>query len=179
MTRWISGLALLVALTGCAEADTEGPGTATNSGAEADAANDGSDGTARRALEAELIAADRAFARAVAEHGLSGWVGGFAPSGRMVAGGESYIGREGIRRTMLPFFADTTLDFTWEPNYAEVAESGDLGYTVGHYEIRAKGDAAPMSETGTYLTVWTRQDDGTWKVKANIGNPDASDGTRR
>lgn len=178
MTRWISALILFVALSGCADTETGGPDSEANGQTPSNARPGGAE-DAERALEAELIAADRAFAKAVADHGLSGWVSGFAPSGRMVTGGESYIGGEGIRRTMLPLFADTTLDFTWDPNYAEVAESGDLGYTVGRYEIRAAGDAAPMSETGTYLTVWTRQDDGTWKVKADIGNPDPPGAARR
>ena len=159
MIRWIFAFALLVAFAGCAEPETGGSDAATT-------VDD------RRALEAELIAADRAFAKAVENHGLAGFVSGFAPSGRLVVGGESYIGSEGIRRTMLPLFADTTLEVTWDPNYAEVAEAGDLGYTVGRYEIRASGDAAPSAGTGTYLTVWVRQDDGTWKVKADIGNPD-------
>ena len=171
MNRWIAALVLLVALSGCADTETGAPDAAATSRSGPSTPAAGSEDS-RRALEAELIAADRAFAKSVAEHGLSGWVGGFAPAGRMVAGGHSYIGGEGIRRTMLPLFADSTLQFTWDPNYAEVAESGDLGYTVGRYEIRASGDAAPMSETGTYLTVWTRRDDGRWKVKADIGNPD-------
>lgn len=172
MTRWIFALTLLVVIAGCADAESGAPADASSSTRKTGAPADGSDENGRRALEAELIAADRAFARAVADHGLSGWVSGFAPSGRMVAGGESYIGREGIRRTMLPLFADSTLSLTWDPNYAEVAASGDLGYTVGRYEISAEGDAASMSETGTYLTVWTRDDDGTWRVKADIGSPD-------
>lgn len=178
MTRWISCLVLLVALSGCAETETGRSDAATSADARSSAAAVGSE-DARRALEAELVAADRAFAKAVDDHGLAGLISRFAPSGRMVIGGESYIGSEGIRRILLPVFADTTLQFTWDPNYAEVAESGDLGYTVGRYELRASGDAAPMSETGTYLTVWTRQDDGTWKVKADIGNPDPPGAPRR
>lgn len=178
MTRWIPALALLVAFAGCADADNGGSDAASRSAAGAGPAAP-SDEDARRVLEAELIAADRAFARSVADHGLSGWVSGFAPSGRMVAGGESHIGREGIRRAMLPLFADSTLSLSWDPNYAEVAASGDLGYTVGRYELQAEGDAAPMAQTGTYLTVWTRQDDGTWKVKADIGNPAPPDTTDR
>lgn len=178
MTRWISALALLVALAGCADAENGGPSATSDGNANPDRAA-ASDEDARRALEAELIAADRAFARSVSQHGLSGWVSGFASAGRMISGGESYIGPEGIRRVMLPLFADSTLDISWDPNYAEVAGSGDMGYTVGRYEIRAEGDAAPMSETGTYLTVWTRQDDGSWKVKADIGNPGPPDTVRR
>ena len=128
-----------------------------------------------RALEAELVAADRAFARSVARSGLGGWLGAFSPTGRMIAGGESFVGPEGVRRAMLPAFADSTFSITWDPTYAEVASSGDMGYTVGRYETRrGEGDAAEV-EAGTYLTVWRRQPDGVWKVQADIGNAAAAD----
>ncbi|MFW6083993.1 MAG: YybH family protein [Gemmatimonadota bacterium] len=179
MTRWISALALLVALVGCADGEGERRDATSSAAAAGASAADRSDVDGRRALEAELVAADRDFARSVAEHGLAGWLSGFAPSGRMIAGGESFIGREGIRRTMLPLFADTTLAITRDPTYAEVAESGDLGYTVGRYEVSAEGEAAWRAETGTYMTVWTRLTDGSWKVKADIANPDRPDRTER
>lgn len=147
--------------------------------ASTDAAPEASDGSstpamteeARRTLEAELVEADREFARQVKRHGIGGWLSGFASSGRMVAGGESYIGQEGIRRAMLPVFADTMLEFTWDPTYAEVAASGDLGYTIGTYEMTTSEAGTAGTVTGTYLTVWRRQPNGEWKVQADIGNP--------
>lgn len=146
----------------------------------ADAANDTAEKTATdedrlRSLEAELVEADRRLAASVQRHGLTGWITGFAPSGRMIAGGRSHVGPEGIRRTMLPLYADTSFSITWEPNYAEVATSGDMGYTVGRYERRSRVDGEPVVDSGTYLTVWRRQEDGTWKAKADIGNPDAAE----
>lgn len=163
MYRWI-----LVALTLCVV-------TACS-----DAANDAADANALdeeriRNLESELIAADRRFSASVQRSGLAAWITAFAPSGRMIADGQSYVGPEGIRRAMLPVFADTTFSITWDPNYAEVAASGDLGYTVGRYERRSRAEGETVVNSGTYLTVWRRQEDGSWKVKADIGNPDAGD----
>lgn len=129
------------------------------------------DEAATRALEAELVEADRNFASTVERDGLGGWMAAFAPGGRMIGGGESHIGLEAIRREMLPVFADSTFSLTWDPIYAEVAASGDLGYTVGRYTASSgSGDAAARQE-GTYLTVWRRQPNGAWKVQADIGNP--------
>ena len=76
---------------------------------------------------------------------------------------------------MLPVYADTTFSITWDPNYAEVAASGDMGYTVGRYERTSRAEGETVVNAGTYLTVWRRQEDGSWKVKADIGNPDAGD----
>jgi ketosteroid isomerase-like protein len=58
---------------------------------------------------------------------------------------------------------------------ADVAESGDLGYTLGRYESRRIGpDGQQVRETGSYLTVWKRGADGSWKVALDIGSPDPS-----
>lgn len=129
------------------------------------------DEAATRALEAELVEADRNFAKAVERDGLGGWMAAFAPGGRMIGGGESYIGLEAIRRQMLPVFADSTFSLSWDPIYAEVAASGDLGYTVGRYTSSSGSGVTATRQEGTYLTVWRRQPNGDWKVQADIGNP--------
>ena len=163
MYRWIFVALTLCVVSACSEA--------ANDAAEANALDE----EVIRSLEAELVEADRRFAASVQRSGLGAWITAFAPSGRMIADGQSYIGPEGIRRAMLPVFADTTFSITWDPNYAEVATSGDLGYTVGRYEQTSRAGGEAVVNTGTYLTVWRRQEDGSWKVKADIGNPDAAD----
>jgi len=52
----------------------------------------------------------------------------------------------------------------WTPDFIEVSESGDLGYTYGQYLwtiISAEGDTSEFK--GVFHTVWKRQDDGSWK----------------
>lgn len=166
MYRWISFPVLLVTLAACADAPN----------GEADAA--GADEETRRALESQLIEADRRFTHAVQRHGLGGWMENFAPTGRLVLDGQSHIGPEGIRRTMLPVFADT-FAVDRDPTYAEIAASGELGYTVGRYERtwRTDGGAGEIDvESGTYLTVWRKQSSGSWKVQADIRSPDDGGG---
>jgi ketosteroid isomerase-like protein len=58
---------------------------------------------------------------------------------------------------------------TWKPAVADVARSGDLGYTVGTYELRSPGG---LVRTGKYMTVWKKQPDGSWKFVADGGTPD-------
>lgn len=128
-----------------------------------------------QALQIELVEADRAFAESTQRNRLAGWISGFATNGRMVAGGEAHVGAEGIRRVMLDVFADTSFHLTWDPTFASVSSGGDLGYTVGTYESSRRVGAERVADRGTYLTVWRRQEDGSWKVEADIGNP-APDG---
>lgn len=162
MYRRIFLTLLLVALAACAEAPDGEVDTPVG------------DDQARRALESELIEADRRFTNAVQRHGLGGWMENFAATGRLVLQGQSHIGPEGIRRTMLPVFADT-FAVDRDPTYAEIAASGDLGYTVGRYERTWRPDAGAGEiavESGTYLTVWRKQSSGSWKVQADIRSPD-------
>lgn len=123
--------------------------------------------------EAELMAADRAFARATAERGVDGWVEYFADDGRMLGSGGLVTGTDSIRAYMAPAFADESFSLTWEPTFAEASAGGDLGYTVGRYEGRGLTDEGEdVVDRGWYLTVWRRQADGSWKAEMDIGNPD-------
>ena len=119
----------------------------------------------------ELIEADRGFANSVQTTGLGGWINAFGPDGMMISGGVVHAGQEGIRQAVLPLFADPLFEIHWDPTFASVSSSGDLGYTIGTYEMTASDEDGPVTHRGTYLTVWRRQPNGSWKVEADIGNP--------
>ncbi len=56
-----------------------------------------------------------------------------------------------------------------ETRFAEVAESGDLGYSWGAYAQPAAGEKA--AETGYYLRIWSRNAQGRWQVVVDITQP--------
>ncbi len=58
---------------------------------------------------------------------------------------------------------------TWNPLKAEVAQSGDLGFTYGNYETREEN--ATLIEQGSYMRLWRRQSNHVWKVVLDIFNP--------
>lgn len=165
MKRTSSVAMLMILLGACTPVDDDSgatsPGAATAVATEEEI----------QALQVELVEADRAFAESVERNRLAGFISGFATNGRMVAGGEAFVGAEGIRRERLAVFADTSFHLAWDPAFAAVSNSGDLGYTVGTYESSRRVDEEQVVNRGTYLTVWRRQEDGSWKVEANIGNP--------
>ncbi|HEX9632480.1 MAG TPA: nuclear transport factor 2 family protein [Gemmatimonadales bacterium] len=119
----------------------------------------------------ELLAADRAFAAETAARGADGWAAWFADDGRMYRERGYVDGRDAIRETMVPTFADSLRALRWAPDTAIVAASGDIGYTLGHWETvltTAAGDS--VVGWGNYVTIWRRQSDGTWKATVDIGN---------
>ena len=57
----------------------------------------------------------------------------------------------------------------WYPSYAEIAGSGDLGWTMGPWEFRSAKDKAPEA-WGHFASVWQRQPTGEYKVVFDEGH---------
>lgn len=125
------------------------------------------------ALRAELLERDRAFSQVTAERGVEGWIAFFADSGAMIQRGVGEIrGIDAIREAAAAMFDAADASLTWEPIRADVAASGDLGYTVGHYRYTAPGPGGgPVSQGGLYVTIWKRDATGAWEVVMDLGNP--------
>lgn len=75
-------------------------------------------------------------------------------------------GRARIRAHVARLLRDRNFALLFDPDRVEVAASGDLAYVVGTYLARATDPVtgAPHSETGNYLTVYRRQNDGAWQA---------------
>ena len=56
----------------------------------------------------------------------------------------------------------------WEPEVAEIAASGEMGYTSGPYRLSPQRGAEP-TRFGHYVSVWKKQPDGAWRVFLDIG----------
>jgi ketosteroid isomerase-like protein len=56
----------------------------------------------------------------------------------------------------------------WAPAVAEIAASGDLGYTSGPWRFTPEGADKPAA-FGDFFTVWKKQADGKWKLLIDHG----------
>ena len=65
--------------------------------------------------------------------------------------------------------SDSTYTLTWEPRFAKVAVSGELGYTYGIFRITNKATKT-ISQEGTYTTIWHKNSHGEWKALLDTGN---------
>ena len=63
---------------------------------------------------------------------------------------------------------DTTFKFTRQPQSAVVAASGELGYTYGVFSYRL--NSSDSTQYGTYVSIWKKQSDGSWKFVLDSGN---------
>ena len=113
---------------------------------------------------AEVFAAERAFARSMAERD-------FAAFGRYVAedcvffGQSALRGREAVLAAWKPFFDGAQAPFSWEPDQVEVLTSGDLALSTG----LVKNPAGAV--TARFNSIWQRQADGRWQVIFDKGGP--------
>lgn len=84
------------------------------------------------------------------------------------------VGQAAAQEVWAAYFADSTFTISWTTNHAEVAKSGELGFTAGTYEDSYRGpDGAMVLEKGKYLCVWARQADGSWKAVHDMWNTDS------
>jgi ketosteroid isomerase-like protein len=113
----------------------------------------------------QVFAAERAFARSMAERD-------FAAFGRYVAedtvffnGSTALRGRAAVLAAWKPFFDGAAAPFAWEPDQVEVLESGELALSTG----LVKDPAGKV--TARFNSIWQRQADGRWLVVFDKGGP--------
>ncbi len=63
------------------------------------------------------------------------------------------------------------IEFTlaWRPALNDVAQAGDLGYSSGPWTITDKTAKSRPSAYGTFLSIWRKQKDGSWRVIVDAG----------
>lgn len=111
----------------------------------------------------ELIRADSLFSAMSVSQGAKPAFLAYATDDAISFGGGPGMneGRQAIGAAFDGFPSGAVL--TWWPVAAVIAESGDLGCTVGEAKIES------LKQYSKYLTIWRRQRDG-WKFVADGGN---------
>ncbi|MFD1314041.1 YybH family protein [Namhaeicola litoreus] len=60
--------------------------------------------------------------------------------------------------------SDKKVSLTWKPDFVEVSNSGDLGYTYGKYVFRSTDSlGVVITDEGFFHTVWKKQNNGDWR----------------
>jgi len=88
---------------------------------------------------------------------------------QLPGGAPMLFGREEIGQ----FFSTAPIEnvLSWTPGYVDVSASGDLAYTVGRAVFTVpQPDGTVTRSFSKYLTVWARQEDGSWKYILDGGN---------
>lgn len=108
-----------------------------------------------------LLAAERGFSKLSVDKGVKeAFITHIADEGILFRGGGPVKGKEWTAARPNPPFT-----LVWWPEYADIAGSGDLGWTTGPFESEAQGEKG----YGHYLTVWKKQADGNWRFLIDSG----------
>jgi ketosteroid isomerase-like protein len=125
---------------------------------------------ARGALE-EVRAADAAFSTLAQRVGTGRAFGEYAAENAQIFStpGEFITGPRAISESFGQSGSGGAL--VWHPVAGDVAESGDLGVTVGNAVFTGqREDGGPIIRYSKYLTVWKKQRDGSWRYVVDGGS---------
>ena len=117
----------------------------------------------------QILEADKAFSNMSDQIGLTDAFIYYADSNVVMLrdGLPPIKGLESLRSAYS--FDDDNMKLTWLPEMAEIAKSGDLGYSYGRYLMIASDSSGINESEGFYVTIWKKQDDGGWKFVLDTG----------
>jgi ketosteroid isomerase-like protein len=112
---------------------------------------------------ADLLAVDAAFSAASVADGTGPAFERFAAPNAIAVGGQLVFGPAAIGEAFAGGPDDVV---SWTPRFADVAASGDLGFTVGDAVFQLPA----VTFYTKYLTVWQKQNTGEWLFVADLGS---------
>ena len=117
-----------------------------------------------------LAETDREFAGMSVEQGVTAAFDSFSAENATIFRNHAdpYVGKEAIHNLQSQAPPQGTLQ--WQPYFADVAQSGDLGYSLGKYQYTLIDSAGQTQvNEGYYVTIWKKQLDGKWKFVFDSG----------
>jgi uncharacterized protein (TIGR02246 family) len=92
----------------------------------------------------------------------------------LYAGAGILNGKAAIKCAVAPYFADPNLSATFQSTRMVASKGGDMVYSQGIYTLTTTDPRTgePVTDKGKYLTIYMKQDDGSWKVVADTDNSD-------
>ena len=114
------------------------------------------------ATKAAVLAADRDLASAVASR-PEAFFDALDPSAAVLIPGQPILRTSEARRAVAARYG-TPSSYTWTPAHAVVSTDGKLGCTMGYSRFIEAADSARAVKPGIYLTCWSRDEKGKWRI---------------
>jgi len=116
-----------------------------------------------------MLQADRDFSKLSVDKGMYAAFDCYMDDNATIyrEGQHPFVGREAIQ-PLFPKEGGGTLE--WEPTSAEIAQSGDLGYTLGKWTYTTTdSDDKETKAHGYYVSIWKKDANGNWKYVFDTG----------
>jgi ketosteroid isomerase-like protein len=117
----------------------------------------------RASWEAQVRAAETAFARSMAQRDFEAFAGFISDSAVFVNHGQPLRGKPAVLAHWKRFFDGAQAPFSWMPQIVEVTADGRLGYSEGPVSLP---DGRVPSR---YFSTWRLESDGRWRVAFDNG----------
>jgi ketosteroid isomerase-like protein len=125
-------------------------------------------------IEESIRAQEAQWQKDYAAKDINALAGHYADDAALGGPGDPLATTGTERRQMLQnLLIDPNLDIKFSADRMQVAEAGDLAYSRGHYTLQATDKATnkPVTSKGSYLTVYKKQSDGSWKAVEDFITP--------
>jgi len=157
----LSTVSLALAATACDRYSNRNTSTDTTTANSGDAAN------AVKNAEGDMLAAFHAKDSAK----LTSY---YASDAVLAVPGRTVKGTDAIGKANAEDLKDPAFKLDFSNDRTEVARSGDLAYTTGSFNVTYTNSKTKKveREKGTYVTVFKKQSDGSWKAVADIATPE-------
>lgn len=121
----------------------------------------------------QMIKTERSFSHMSEEKGTREAFAAFIADDGILFRPRAVVGKKWMQEHPLPPANNHPL-LTWQPIYAFMSRSGDLGYTTGPWQYKSDIKDAKPSAFGNFMTIWKRQSDGSWRFVLDLGisNPE-------
>jgi uncharacterized protein (TIGR02246 family) len=118
---------------------------------------------------------EEAWQKVMASKDLDKYASYFADDASALYPGNGILtGKDAIKAVVAPYMADSNFAFSAEATRRMASKGGDMVYTQGTFVMTVTDPKTkkPVTEKGKYLTVFTKQADGSWKAVADTFNSD-------
>ena len=115
------------------------------------------------ALQREVFAAERSFARSMAERDHAAFTGHLSEQAVFFGTARVLNGKAAVASGWKAFFEKPAAPFSWEPDQVELLSDGTLALSTG--PVRAP-DGKPIAR---FNSVWRLEAPGTWRVVFDKG----------
>jgi uncharacterized protein (TIGR02246 family) len=123
------------------------------------------------AVEKSVTAVESAMLKAAGNKDAAAFASNYADNAIvMLPGAQSVRGLDAIRTALKAMAADPNFKLDFASDRVEVADAGDMAATRGSYELTESDPATkqPVTDKGSYVTVFRKQQDGAWKAVLDI-----------
>ena len=114
-------------------------------------------------LQEQVRQAERGFAKSMADRDHAAFVSFLAKDAIFFSGSQPLRGAENVAKDWKAFYQGPHAPFSWDPDRIEVNVSGTLALSSGPVKDPSG------KRTGTFNSVWRREQNGQWKVVFDKG----------